>query len=161
MSFSADEIFEIAEQIERNGEEFYIHAMEKATGDTAKLLKQLAEMESDHIKVFEAMRNELHFEDEIPGTFDPDDLATRYLKSLATGKVFDLKINPSEKVQACKTAKEILLMAISFEKDAVLLYMGMMDHVVKEETAAQLNRIIDEEKSHIIQLREELDRLTD
>ncbi len=58
ITFSADEIFEIAEQIERNGANFYRKAAESAEGDNRNLLLRLAKMEDDHEKIFATMRAE-------------------------------------------------------------------------------------------------------
>ena len=54
--FNADEIFEMAEQMERNGEKFYKDAA-ATIGDEAhkKLLLNLAAMEVDHEKTFKAL----------------------------------------------------------------------------------------------------------
>ena len=53
---NADEILQIAEQIERNGAKFYIKASGYAIGASSqKLLADLADMESSHEKAFSAM----------------------------------------------------------------------------------------------------------
>jgi len=58
--FSADDVFEMAEQLEKNGAKFYRQAAADVSGDEAKtLLKELAAMEDDHEKTFAAMRAEL------------------------------------------------------------------------------------------------------
>ena len=57
IEFNADEIFEIAEQIERNGAGFYRRAAE-AVEDSQKrrILLDLASREDEHEKTFAAMR---------------------------------------------------------------------------------------------------------
>ena len=58
--FNADEVFEIAEQIERNGSSFYNHGAELVSDEvTRKLLLSLATWESRHEKLFAEMRAEL------------------------------------------------------------------------------------------------------
>ncbi|MEA3231132.1 MAG: ferritin family protein, partial [Thermodesulfobacteriota bacterium] len=58
--FSADDVFEMAEQLERNGGKFYRSAMGKVDDEeNKKLLRMLAEMEDEHEKIFAAMRAEL------------------------------------------------------------------------------------------------------
>ena len=58
MPFNADEVFEMAEQIERNGARFYRTAAEKFP-EVNPLLLELAAMEDKHEKTFAAMRSEL------------------------------------------------------------------------------------------------------
>ena len=57
MLFNADEVFEMAEQIERNGAKFYRRAAEGA-GDPHErdLLNELADWEETHQRVFAAIR---------------------------------------------------------------------------------------------------------
>jgi len=160
MSFSSDEILEIAEQIERNGEAFYKKAIENAAGTMVELLQRLIAMEKEHIKVFHDMRTVATPEDRVPATADPDDLAVRYLRSLAEGKVFDLNGDPAKRITSCMTSEDILNTAISFEKEAVLYYAGIRD-LVCDDDLPQIDRIIEEEKKHVVELTEELKKLKD
>ena len=60
ITFNADEIFEMAEQIERNGAKFYREAAEKSSdADIKKMLQDLAAMEDGHQLTFSQMRKEL------------------------------------------------------------------------------------------------------
>ena len=55
--FSADEVFAVAEDIERNGAVFYRDAAKKTKDAGArKFLEELAAMEDNHLKTFAAMR---------------------------------------------------------------------------------------------------------
>jgi len=58
MNFNVDEVFTIAEQIERNGATFYRKAV-KFAKDTAikRQLLELAEMEDSHEKTFAGMHS--------------------------------------------------------------------------------------------------------
>ena len=81
ITFSADEIFEIAEDIERNGAKFYREAAEKASDkETRAFLLEMATMEEGHDTVFAEMRKELSKELKQPTTFDPDNQAAQYLQ---------------------------------------------------------------------------------
>ena len=48
--FSADEIFEVAQQLERHGERFYRQAAARAAGEARNLFLRLAAMENEHEK---------------------------------------------------------------------------------------------------------------
>ena len=77
--FNADEVFEMAEQIERNGAKFYRKAAENiADADEKKLLIHLAEMEDDHEKTFKTLRAELVENEKAVTTFDPESEAAFY-----------------------------------------------------------------------------------
>ena len=50
ITFNADEIFEMAEQIERNGAKFYREAAENASdADVKEMLLSMAAMEDGHV----------------------------------------------------------------------------------------------------------------
>ena len=60
ITFNFDEVFEIAEQIERDGARFYRSAADKFSDSTARdKLLELAAMEDKHEKTFAAIRSEL------------------------------------------------------------------------------------------------------
>ena len=57
IDFNADEVFEIAEQIERNGAKFYRSIAEKINDTNKKqLLANLAKMEDEHEQIFNRLR---------------------------------------------------------------------------------------------------------
>ena len=111
--FNFDEIFEIAEQIERNGAKFYRLAAEKFSDSVLhdKLL-YFASMEEQHEKTFAAIRVELTGGARIESTFDPENQAALYLQAMADGKVFNYKKNPSDILSEEKTLEDILHIAI-------------------------------------------------
>ena len=91
VEFNADEVFEIAVQIEKNGARFYRRAAEIAgNGEDRELLLSLAAMEDSHVKIFESLREELSGPEGTLADFDPHGEAATYLQSMADGQVFDL-----------------------------------------------------------------------
>ncbi len=54
MPFNADEVFEMAEQIERNGARFY-RAAAKKIPEVSQVFSDLAAMEDEHEKTFAAI----------------------------------------------------------------------------------------------------------
>ena len=58
IAFSADEVFQIAEQIERNGVSFY-HRAAEIVPEQQTLFGELADMEVTHEKTFAGMRAKL------------------------------------------------------------------------------------------------------
>ena len=149
--FNADDMFEIAEQMERNGAKFYRDAARAVADDQGRaLLNQLAEMEDDHEKIFSRMRTELSAKEKNPTVFDPDNEAAMYLRALADTRVFYHKEIDTSSMEA------ILKDAITAEKDSIVFYLGMREAVPGELGRERLDAIIKEEMGHIRLLSKEL-----
>jgi rubrerythrin len=142
--FNADDVFEMAEQLERNGGKFYRTAAE-ATSDPAnkEFLLELAAMEDQHEKTFIAMRAELSEKEKKSTVFDPEGEAALYLRALADTRVF------FEKEIDVGSMKNILKSAITAEKDSIVFYLGMKDAVPEDFGKDRLDHIIKEEMGHI------------
>ncbi len=149
--FSADDIFEIAEQIERNGAKFYRNAAENITDKkTRELLIGLAQMEDEHEKTFAVLKSNLSADEKKSTVFDPEGESMMYLRALADTKVFfEKEINVS-------SMEEILKAAILAEKDSIVFYLGMKDLVPDKLGKEKMEGIIKEEMGHIRILSKEL-----
>ena len=142
--FNADDIFEIAKQIEINGAKFYREAANRVDEDAHKqFLLGLAEMEDDHEQTFASMQKELGASESTAITFDPNDENALYLKALADTRVFFQKDQPES------TMKGILTSAIAAEKDSIAFYLGMKELVPERAGRSKVDDIIKEEMSHI------------
>ena len=160
ISFNADEIFEMAGQIERNGAKFYRLAAEQTENQNArKLLLNLAVMEDEHEKTFAEIRSEIISGPVLETAYDPDDLQALYLQAFADGRVFDTKKAPSEILGKGKTLEEILHIAISLEKDSIVFYLSFKDMVPEKSGKEKIDIIINEEKQHIVGLSNQLTAL--
>ena len=149
--FNADEIFEMAEQIERNGASFYRKSAELiADPAEKKLLLDLAAMEDEHEKTFADLRAGLSEREKTATVFDPGGEAALYLRALADTRVFfEKKIDMS-------SMEEILKQAILAEKDSIVFYLGMKEMVPENFGKAKIDAIIKEEMTHIKLLSKEL-----
>lgn len=157
ITFSANEIFEMAEELERNGSRFYRQAAESFKEPAKQqLLLSLAEMEDMHELTFEAMRNHLTDAEREVDTFDPDDEAGMYLRAMADGHVFDLSQPPAEKLTGNESFTDILKIAIDCEKDSIVFYLGLKDLVPAKEGKDKIDAIIREEMGHISLLNKQL-----
>jgi rubrerythrin len=155
--FNADEIFEMAEQIERNGAKFYRKAADAAVSVRARpLLLRLASMEDDHERTFAAMRTSLSPQQRAAMVFDPDDQAVLYLRVIAGGYVFDVKGDPSKRLTGRETMGEILRTAIVLEKDSIVFYVGIKEKVPERLGKDKVDAVIREEMSHVTLLSNEL-----
>jgi rubrerythrin len=152
--FNADDIFEIAEKLERNGAKFYRTAAESVDDRMAKdFLLKLADMEDDHEKTFANMRSVLTTEEKTATVFDPNDEAVGYLQALADTRVFFKKELDVSSLEA------ILKGAITAEKDSIVFYLGMRVAVPEDKGRGRLDAIIKEEMGHIQLLSKELKAL--
>ena len=149
--FNADEVFEMAAQIERNGAMFYRNAAKNISDSSEKeLLNRLADMEVDHIEVFEKLHQEISKKEKQKRVFDPNDESILYLQALADTKVF------YEKEIDTTSMKEILKAALLAEKDAIVFYLGLKDLVPEELGQDRIDGIIKEEMKHVTLLSNEL-----
>lgn len=154
---NADEIFEIAEQIERNADKFYRRAAQE-TDDLAlrKKLLDLAAMENTHEKIFAAMRADLSRQESEPTVPDPWGDAVLYLRGIADGHVFDVKQDPVAWLTGKETTEDILKAAIGYEKDSIVFYLGIKEVVPPELGRDKIDSILKEEMSHVAVLSDQL-----
>ncbi|UCG05154.1 MAG: ferritin family protein [Desulfobacterales bacterium] len=149
--FNADEVFEMAEQLERNGAKFYRDAAQgKIEQSNKQMLLNLAAMEDEHEKTFKSIRAELSEKEKVVTVFDPQGEAALYLRALADTRVF------FEKDIDVTSMREILKSAIEAEKDSIVFYLGMKDAVSENLGKDRIDGIIKEEMGHIKLLSKEL-----
>jgi len=149
--FNADDIFEMAEQMERNGAAFYRDAVDSVDdGSIREFLLEFAAMEDEHEKTFISLRKELTAAEKTPTVFDPNNESALYLKALADTRVFFKKeIDTS-------TVEGIFKSAITAEKDSIVFYLGMKDLVPGALGKDKMDGIIKEEMGHIKILSQKL-----
>ena len=158
--FNIDEVFELAEQIERNGGKFYRKAAESAGNEDARdLLLSLAVMEDEHEATFKAMRVEVSADEAAPTIYDPEGQSVAYLKAMASGHVFDVSSDPSEGLTGGETLQEILSTAIGAEKNSIVFYLGLKDVVPEKLGKDKIDPIIKEEMAHITLLVDKVSAL--
>ena len=157
--FNVDEIFEIAEQIERNGAAYYRRAADFSKLEPSKnILLRLAAMEDEHERTFASLRAQLSLPEWKSYASAPDDEVVLYLRAIAEGHVFDLE-NPALKLTGDETLEQILRTAIKLEEDSIIFYLGMKDLVPHELGRHKIDDIIRQERGHIIIISKELAKL--
>jgi len=157
VTFNADEVFEMAEEIERNGAVFYREVAGKASGQAMKdMFLGMAAMEDAHLQTFQEMRKELSEQEKAETTFDPYNEATLYLQALADSKGFEGMKGPAVKLSGNESMQELLNTSIDAEKNSVLFYVGLKDLVSAKAGKDKIEAIIKEEVRHIADLRRQL-----
>lgn len=152
------EIFEIAEQIERNGATFYRRAAALYEhSDVSHLFLRLADWESEHEKIFAHMKQTMFSADTAPTSFRPGETPPDP-KMMAGLAVFGVRPDPSEELNGRETQDDILRKAVEKEKDSIVFYNGLKFFLSNAADQDILNRIITEEMRHIRILHESLNK---
>jgi len=151
--YNIDEILAMAEEIERNGAEYYTRAAWMTTDERKRCrLEDLAQMERNHERTFAEMRAS---QPTVRASFDPDGEAGRYLGAIVDGKVFDYRGALAAEL-AGKSLVDVYLKALDLEKDSIIFYLGIRELVPEELGNTQLDDIIREEMGHIVLLSDDL-----
>lgn len=156
ISLSANEIVNIAIEIEKQGIAYYDVMARSTWHEVARdLFVHLVKMERQHLETFQAMLTEIE-KQEIPPEPDPQHVA--YIQSLADSAVFTDELAASELATHLDSEIEAMDIAISAEKDSILFYYEVKD-IVPQTVEPTILQILNEEKAHLSQLSEIKKRL--
>jgi len=151
ISFSGNELVDIAIGIERDGVAFYeVMAKSSANAVTRDLFKYLAEKEREHIRIFQGMLAEADM------WLMPEAYAqeyTAYLRALVDSAIFSEEKITSKIAEDTENYIQALELAIGAEKDSILFYNELKE-VTSQRAKVIINKIITEEKSHLEKLSE-------
>jgi rubrerythrin len=158
--YTADEIFNIGVEIEKNGRTFYEAASRAASGASVKaFFDRLAKWEIEHEKLFAALQSGLSGQAKEPVSYDPAGELGMYLKAAADTHIFKVDADIPSLVKQCKTEKEALAMALTFEKDSVVLYSTMLNLVPEHLGKKDVQKILSEELKHVSIITEEMGKM--
>lgn len=160
--YNADEVFQMAEQIERNGAIFYTRAAEMVSNPEVKeLLSDFAKWELKHEEMFAKIRNEINSQKEVVADqYDIDDVVGAYLRSIADGYVFDVHENPEDVLVGDENLEQIIALAIEAEKNSIVFYVGIQQDMPKGLGRNRIDQIIREEMTHINLLSRVMSKIT-
>jgi rubrerythrin len=158
--FTADEVFGVGVEIEKNGKAFYQAAAANAAGSSIKkLLTELMEWENRHIALFGELKKNLPEAARNQNLYDPGDEIGMYLKATADQHVFVKNSDMKALAAKCKTPQDILSMALTFEKDSVVFYASVREAVGEDTGKADVEKLIHEELTHIGFITRELQKI--
>jgi rubrerythrin len=151
--FSGSELLRVAVNIERIGTAFYgaLADMAQEPG-TKETFRDLAQMEVEHEKTFQGMLDGADKYEPFEAYAEEYAL---YMQALADSAVFPDAQSAVEMAKKTTGPAEALQLAIQAEKDSILFYAEMR-RITKEQGSGVLDRVIDEEKAHLLQLRDML-----
>ena len=147
--FSGSELVTIAIGIEKNGLAFYRSLVTPEKSASARdAFKYLADQEEEHIKAFQVMLDKL-------GDYKPPEVFAEehslYLKALVDSEVFTGAKPNHEMAEKTTSDAEAINIGLEAEKNSILFYSVMRD-LVPERDREVVDRIIEEEKRHVVHL---------
>ena len=149
--FTAEEIFDLAVQIEENGEAYYREAVKVVAEPSIRgLLAWLADEEVRHRKCFidlkSAARSGLN-----------DDWAGRisgaFLQSSVNEHAFSLDDIDFSQIQS---VGDLLRIAVGFEQDSIMFYEILQGFVTELSVGKHVSEILKEERRHVEMLEEKM-----
>jgi len=159
ITFTADEIFEMAEEIERSGAAFYREAAAiSSDDDTKQLLSDMAAAEEEHLKNFQHMRKRLGAQEDM-AMIDSDRRSSMYLQTMADARGWEGRLSPTQELSGNETASDIIEIALNSEKESVVFYFGLKGLVSTSAGKEKVEEIIIEELGHITALLKKLKSL--
>lgn len=149
ISFSGNELIDIAIGIERTGIAFYdVMARSTRNGTAREVFQYLADAERQHIQVFQGLltdADKYHVAESHAGEY------AAYVKALVDSAVFNDDFATGEMANRAGSDIEAIELAINAEKDSILFYYEMKE-IMPRPAQPTVNQIIAEEKSHLRQL---------
>jgi len=154
--FSASELFEVAAQIEANGEQFYRLALKKVNRDSLKnLLGWLADQELLHKSAFSGLKEQIAL------GAKPDtsylSLNQAVLSSVMGRHAFSLD---ELQIDSIQDEEEMLRAALLFEEDTIVFFEFISPFVSDPDVTAILEKIKAEELNHKQLLMTKLSEIT-
>ena len=148
-TFDACGVFEIAEQIERNGAKFYRRAAEIFDDDViCDTLRKLAGWETEHERIFAAMRERLSGSDRISGYPKLEQIVIAP-KAMAGLAVFGIRPDPRDELTGREGKDDVLRRALEKEKESIAFYEGLKGFAADNLGKGKIDDIIKEEMRHI------------
>lgn len=149
--FSGRDMLEIAVNIEKNGQAFYQAAVKSARNDKARVaFDYFAGEERKHIRIFQSLLDSLPPQP-LPETYSGE--YALYVKNLSEGHVFSGDEAVKSLVAKAANEAEVIHLALSAERDSLLFYWEMRG-LIRQQDLPVVDRIMDEERSHVRQLNE-------
>lgn len=152
--FSANEVIEMAVQIEKSGYTFYDRALKKEQlkDSTRELLTLLRDQEIKHEQFFLSLRDQkdLFSLDETQDW----DMISSYIRMITDARLFNDESSAIKLVDKAESDLELVNYAITFEKDTLLFFHTLKEKINGDKTKQIVQEIIQEEITHVFHLTE-------
>ena len=148
-AFSPQEILKIAVDVEENGKKLYAVLEEKAKDQRLKAVwKYLKEQEELHRATFQEMLDNIG--SYITYEYSPGEYEA-YLRSIAASYVFTRELMEKKVKELFADDLAAIEFGIYVEKESILTYSSLKQYVIETKQPV-LDKVIDEEKKHLVQL---------
>lgn len=147
--FSAHDILSIAIRLEENGRQTYLNALTHVSDkELQDLLLWMASEEEHHAHWFGELKKRLS---QTEDSHLMAELSQALVEDVVKGQSFSLQ---EVDFAAIHGPEEMIRIFVGFEEDTIGFYELLKTFIDDPETASQLDGIIDDEKKHILQLRQ-------
>ena len=159
--FNANEVFQIAIDIEENGKRFYEKVMDLGGRPQVKtVFASLAQEEVEHLRRFTELKAQLPKAVTGDTVWDPEHEMNQYLHMMADMHIFRSDLDVEGKLSRVKNPEDALRLGIQFEKDSIIFFLTMQEATEEEKGRELIGQLVGEEKDHLRRLSLELRRLT-
>jgi rubrerythrin len=149
--FNAGELIKIAINIERSAITFFDIMARTTDSDTARdIFEQFVGMEREHLSLLQDILTQLNSTSK-SGTLTSEN--SDYIRALIEDDVFSSDKAMDEAVAQSDSDLKALEIGTRAEKDSILFYQAVRD-VLPNTAAVSLDKILDDEKTHLRQLSE-------
>lgn len=153
--FGKEDLLKVAMEIEKNGGSFYrSQAGMTKNQDIEFTFNWLASQEDEHLKTFTGMLSTVELKP-MKGASEEEYMS--YLTELAKSYVFSKDMVEASHVDMANKPSKALRFALDMERDSILFYHELKE-VVRTQDQAILEKIINEERSHVKKLRELMEK---
>ena len=157
INFSADEVFEMGMDVEKNGEAYYKKAAELAKDpQIKKAFNYLAAEEQKHWETFKELRESLPPKSSMPTIADPEGQKGLYLDALVRSRLFNNTREAEKVASSVENEIEALKAALNFEKDTILFFQTMQSMTREDLGRDKIQQLIEEEQKHVIRISVEI-----
>ena len=161
-NYSILEAVEVALMMEEEGIRFYTLAEQK-TGDPEmkKLFAFLREKEHLHIETFRRLYGELAARASDPDAelWLLDEQVSSYFRATVDSTVFPTKGSAETAIAGLHGVNDVLRLALRFEKESILFYHEMLANAPWPEAKELIEKVIAEERRHVVFIHEKLTSL--
>ncbi len=158
-NYSILEAVEVALMMEEEGIRFYTLAEQKAGDPELKqLFSLLRDKEHQHIETFRRFFGDLSTRSSDPDAelWLLDTEVASYFRAAVESAVFPTKGAAERAIAGLHGAAEILRLALRMEKDSVLFYNGLLAAAPWPEARALVEKVVAEERRHVVFVHEKL-----
>jgi len=158
-NFSILEAVEVALMMEEEGIRFYTLAEQKV-GDPEmkKIFSFLRDKEHKHVETFRRLYGDLTAREGDPDAelWLLDTEVSSYFRAAVDSTVFPTKGAAEAAIAALHGAADILRFALRLEKDSILFYHEVLANAPWPEAKALIEKVIAEERRHVVFIHEKL-----